>query len=98
MVDVAAPNNRADGIFQHVYFYRDSRHFQHIPISTVEFSNTLQHEYMIFPIYFFTYYGILPTFFNRCRGIAIVLVLGLILILLQMSVIPIQQQTQQNHD
>jgi hypothetical protein len=38
MVDVAEPNNRADGIFQHVYIYRDSGHFQHIPISTVEFS------------------------------------------------------------
>ncbi len=30
MVDVAGPNNRADGIFQHVYFCRDSGHFQHI--------------------------------------------------------------------
>ncbi len=49
MVDVSGPNNRADGIIQHVYVYRDSGHFQHVPISTVEFSNTFQHEYRNFP-------------------------------------------------
>jgi hypothetical protein len=62
MVDVAGPNNRADGIFKHVYTYRDSGHFQHIPVSTVEFSNTFQHEYGNFPKYFFTHSGILQHF------------------------------------
>ena len=62
MVDVAGPDNRADGIFQHVYVYRDSGHFQHVPISTVEFSNTFQHEYRKFPKYFFTHSGIFQHF------------------------------------
>jgi hypothetical protein len=48
-VDVAGPNNRADGIFQHVYIYRDSGHFQHIPISTVDVSNTFQYPQWKFP-------------------------------------------------
>jgi hypothetical protein len=59
MVDVAGPHNRADGIFQHVYFFTNCGHFQHIPISTVEFSNIFQQEYMNFPIYFFTHCAIL---------------------------------------
>ncbi len=75
MVDVAGPNNRADRIFQHVYFYRDSRNFQHIPISTVEFSNTFQHEYRNSPVNFFTHCGIfqhfktyiVESFRNECR-------------------------------
>jgi hypothetical protein len=62
MVDVAGPNNRDDGIFQHVYFCRDSGHFQHIPMSTMEFSNIFQHEYRNFPVTFFTHCGILQHF------------------------------------
>jgi hypothetical protein len=48
-MDVAEPDNRADRIFQHVYIYRDSGHFQHIPISTVEVSNTFQYPQWKFP-------------------------------------------------
>ena len=36
--------------------------FQHIPISTVEVSNTFQHEYRNFPVNFFTHCGILQHF------------------------------------
>jgi hypothetical protein len=62
MVDVAGPNNRADGIFHHMYFCKDSEHFQHIPMSRMEFSNTFQHEYRNFPVNFFTHSGILQHF------------------------------------
>ncbi len=43
-------------------FLQDGRHFQHIPISTIKFSNTVQHEYKNFPKCYSTHCGILEHF------------------------------------
>jgi hypothetical protein len=97
-VDVAGPNNKDDGIFQHVYTYRDSRHFQHIPIPTVEFSNTFLHEYRNFPIYFFTLCGILQHFSTYIEESPLCWFLASHEFYFRSLLLPIQQQPKQNHD